>query len=87
MGFDIVGPKAMALTVGVVGVVGADALDFRHHFTIIQGGASEILPILPLAARNRIVDGGQREPFVIEMAVQHEYFPKIRPVAETLTIA
>ena len=80
----------MALTVGVVGVVGADTLNFRHHFTIIQCGVSEILPILPPAARDSIVDGGQREPFVIEMAVQHEYFPRLDSnpdLAETLTIA
>lgn len=61
----------MALRVGIAGVRGGDPRDFFQGGPVCEHRRPQLGPVGPAAARDHIVDGGEREPFVVEVAVTH----------------
>ena len=61
----------MALRVGVDDLRGADALDPVQNRGVPTGGIPKIGPVVPLAAGDDVINGGESEATVIQVAVTH----------------
>jgi len=46
--------------------------DLIQQRVVLQNRAPQIGPILPPPTRNEIVDGGERETLMVEVAMQHD---------------
>jgi hypothetical protein len=80
LSFCILLPKVVTLSVGVGDVSLADAEHLLQQSLIAKDCATQLGPILPLAATDHIIDGGKRKFLVIQMAVQHGWTNKIFPI-------
>ena len=74
MFFDIVHPKAMTLSAGVGGAMGADALDFVEQGVVCKSGSTQFGPVAPATATDHVVYGGERKALVIQVAELHGLF-------------
>lgn len=61
----------MALGPGVLHPAGAHSFDLFQDGRVPAGRSSEVGPVAPLPARDDVVDRGQSESAVIEVAVAH----------------
>ena len=48
-----------------------DAKDLLHQFTILQGGGTQVSPILSLSSFDHVIESGKGITFVIQMPMQH----------------
>jgi len=71
MFFDIVHPEMVTLGIGVRNVSVANLLHLVQQSTICQNGLAQVCPILPLTARDHIVNGREGEALMVEMAMKH----------------
>lgn len=69
--FDIGIPETVTLTIGVPGILPADAGDSLHDVAVIQGRLAKFPPVVPLAPRNDVVDGSQGKFPVIQVPMLH----------------
>lgn len=61
----------MALRVRITRVGAANARYLVKQATIRQGGLAQFGPVPPLATRDHVVNGGEGEALMIEMAMMH----------------
>jgi hypothetical protein len=71
MCFCIVVPKMVALCVGVADVGLAHADYFVQGGAVAQCCQAQLYPVLPAATADHVVDGGDREVLVGDVAVLH----------------
>jgi hypothetical protein len=67
----------MALRTRIVDTRFADPFNFCQDLAVIQDGGAQARPIVPSTARNDVVDGGARQPLVVEVAVFHDLYARI----------
>jgi hypothetical protein len=79
VGLDIVVPKLIALGVGIRDVGATDPIYFAKRATVTERRLAQGSPVLPAATADHIVDGGERELLVIEVAVLHGRWILRRP--------
>ena len=84
MFFDIVQPKAMALSAGIGGAMGADALDFVEQGAVCKSCPAQFGPVAPAAATDHVVYGGERKALVIQVTVLHGLLFPLRDGADGL---
>ncbi len=61
----------MALSAGVGGAMGADALDFVEQGVIFKSCPAQLGPVVPATATDHVVYGGERKALVVQVAVLH----------------
>jgi len=71
--FCILLPKVVTLGVGIGDVSLANAEHLLQHGPIAKHCATQVRPILPLAATDHIIDGGKGKSLVVKVAVQHGF--------------
>jgi hypothetical protein len=64
-------PEMIALRVGIVAIGTADTQNLLHQVRVGQRGAAQGGPIRSLSAGDDVVDGGQGEHLMVEVAVLH----------------
>ena len=69
---DIVMPKLIALSVGISDVGTADPIYFAKRAAVTERRLAQSGPVIPAATADHIVDGGERELLVVEVAVLHD---------------
>lgn len=62
----------VALRIGIVPLLTTDSPHDRPNGGIAPDRLPELCPIVPLPARNDVVDRGGSEPLVVEVSVKHE---------------
>lgn len=71
MCFGIVLPEVIALGERVSQVGAAHAVYFVQQARVSQNRLSQLGPVIPTAARNDVVDGGERVRWMVKVSVQH----------------
>jgi hypothetical protein len=71
VGLGIVMPKLIALGVGIRDVGTTDPIYFAKRATVTERRLAQSSPVVPAATADYIVDGGERELLVVEVAVLH----------------
>ena len=69
--FGIVQREVVALRVRITSVGAADTRHFVEQGVVGQDRPSQFGPVIPVATRDHIVDGGEGEALMVEVSMAH----------------